>query len=188
MRRIRASRTQVPDEEIAELLKLGVRVMVDDEDSSDSGPGENEVLNDGNGGHYDAELTDDDEVSDDDDELSDDDDDDDDEAELPDYGVERSDDNAELSDDAKKDALASSKDDESSYTSNEEERTVPENQQHDQEDDAQQREADPYNGQTIEGIDDVEVAEILKEAARVNGLEDCDVWFAMIVRPDPRLG
>jgi hypothetical protein len=46
---------------------------------------------------------------------------------------------------------------------------------------------DSYNGQTIEGIDDVEVAEILREAARVNGLEDYDVWFKMIERPDPRL-
>ncbi|KIW68146.1 hypothetical protein PV04_04112 [Phialophora macrospora] len=42
------------------------------------------------------------------------------------------------------------------------------------------------NGQTIDGIDDVEVAEILTEAARVNGLEDYDVWFKMIGKPDPR--
>ncbi|KIW34645.1 uncharacterized protein PV07_01412 [Cladophialophora immunda] len=33
---------------------------------------------------------------------------------------------------------------------------------------------------------DVEVAEILKEAARVNGLEDYDVWFRIIGKPDPR--
>jgi hypothetical protein len=42
------------------------------------------------------------------------------------------------------------------------------------------------NSQTIDGIDDVEVAEILTEAARVNGLEDYDVWFKMIGKPDPR--
>lgn len=52
---------------------------------------------------------------------------------------------------------------------------------------AEEAEDEPYNGQTIEGIDDVEVAEILREAARVNGLEDYDVWFKMIGRPDPRL-
>ncbi|KAJ9604787.1 hypothetical protein H2200_010902 [Cladophialophora chaetospira] len=46
---------------------------------------------------------------------------------------------------------------------------------------------DNYNGQTIEGFDDVEVAEILREAARVNGLDNYDVWFDMIGRPDPRL-
>ncbi len=44
-----------------------------------------------------------------------------------------------------------------------------------------------YDGQTIEGIDDVEVAEILREAARVNGLDKYDVWFEMIGSPDPRI-
>lgn len=44
-----------------------------------------------------------------------------------------------------------------------------------------------YNGQTIEGIDDVEVAEILREAARVDGLDNYDVWFGMIGRPHPRI-
>ena len=49
-------------------------------------------------------------------------------------------------------------------------------------------ENDGFYGQTVEGFDDVEVAEILREAARVNGLEDYDVWFRMIGRPDPRMG
>ncbi|ETI24193.1 hypothetical protein G647_03562 [Cladophialophora carrionii CBS 160.54] len=58
----------------------------------------------------------------------------------------------------------------------------------DQLDDDQEGQQDgDYNGQTIEGIDDIEVAEILTEPARVNGLEDYDVWFKMIGRPDHRL-
>ncbi|OAL25673.1 hypothetical protein AYO22_04662 [Fonsecaea multimorphosa] len=48
-------------------------------------------------------------------------------------------------------------------------------------------EAAPSSSQTIEGIDDTEVADILREAARINGLEDYDVWFKMIGKPDPRL-
>jgi len=43
------------------------------------------------------------------------------------------------------------------------------------------------SSQTSEGIDDVEVAEILREAARINDLENYDVWFEMIGRPDSRL-
>ena len=61
--------------------------------------------------------------------------------------------------------------------------------QDDQEDDdileARQQEKD--NLGTIRALfTDVEVAEVLKEAARIDGLEDYDVWFKMIGEPDPR--
>ena len=33
-----------------------------------------------------------------------------------------------------------------------------------------------------------QVADILREAARINGLRNYDVWFKMIGKPDPRPG
>jgi hypothetical protein len=172
LEQIRRERAKLSEEEIVGFSRIGVRVETDDTNILQGVQGDDGDIFD------DEDLSDDGDLSDDDDPSSSDEVSFNDEEQYED-GSDGDIDQGSGSDDEenpdKVEDLASG----SESTSNANDRNTSAGEQQGPHDGCD-------NGQTIDGIDDVEVAEILKEAARVNGLEDYDVWFKMIGKPDPR--